>query len=205
MAQRGRMSRGGNSPGYSTSPSISRCTPEWPIWRRRWPSTPTTIWWSTATHRVRSIANLEKGKLAGQYPVGSPTPVPDIDFVLSGDPNIPNGGLAARFPVSTFRFLMCRWNGSRTNRHSVRHGCHHPAVRRLFRFPVVSAQCHLPWNALLGAVYLHPVRPRRQPACGAGQVDGTTRAPRAELVITSSRRRTCRCSLRCAAWGCPSR
>ena len=42
--QRGRTSRGGNSRGSSTSPSISRCRPGWPIWRRRWPSTATTIW-----------------------------------------------------------------------------------------------------------------------------------------------------------------
>ena len=44
VAQRGRTSRGGNSRGSSTSPPISRCRPGWPIWRRRWPSTPTTIW-----------------------------------------------------------------------------------------------------------------------------------------------------------------
>ena len=44
VAQRGRTSRCGNSQGSSTSPRISRCRPGWPIWRRRWPSTPTTIW-----------------------------------------------------------------------------------------------------------------------------------------------------------------
>ena len=42
------------------------------------------------------VANLEKRKLAEQYPA-EPT-APDIDFVLSGDPNLPNGGLLARFP-----------------------------------------------------------------------------------------------------------
>src|SRR5262249_34020383 len=43
-----------------------------------------------------NIANKEKRKLAAQYPQG--TTAPDIDFVLIGDPNLPNGGLAARFP-----------------------------------------------------------------------------------------------------------
>jgi len=41
------------------------------------------------------VANLEKRKLAEQYPVG--TKAPDIDFVLGGDPNLPNGGVASRF------------------------------------------------------------------------------------------------------------
>ena len=36
------------------------------------------------------IANLEKRKLAEQYPAG--TKAPDIDFVLGGDLNLPNGG-----------------------------------------------------------------------------------------------------------------
>ena len=48
------------------------------------------------------VANLEKRKLAEQYPAG--TKAPDIDFVLGGDLNLPNGGLAS--PVlraSTFR------------------------------------------------------------------------------------------------------
>ena len=42
------------------------------------------------------IANLEKRKLAEQYPPG--TKAPDIDFVLIADANLPNGGLYARFP-----------------------------------------------------------------------------------------------------------
>ena len=42
------------------------------------------------------IANIEKGKLADQYPEG--TDAPDIEFFLIGDPNLPNGGIAARFP-----------------------------------------------------------------------------------------------------------
>jgi hypothetical protein len=40
--------------------------------------------------------NKEKRKLAAQYPPG--TTAPDIEFVLLGDPNVPNGGLNGRFP-----------------------------------------------------------------------------------------------------------
>ena len=43
-AQRGRMSRGGNSRDSSTSPTSSRPKPGSPIWKRRWRSTATTIW-----------------------------------------------------------------------------------------------------------------------------------------------------------------
>jgi hypothetical protein len=42
------------------------------------------------------VANAEKKKLAMRYPKG--TKAPDIDFVLGGDPKLPNGGLFARFP-----------------------------------------------------------------------------------------------------------
>ena len=65
------------------------------------------------------IANLEKRKLAEQYPVGSEAP--DIDFVLRGDPNLPNGGLPARFPGLSFRsgFVVQR---PCAYRHRVRYG-----------------------------------------------------------------------------------
>jgi hypothetical protein len=42
------------------------------------------------------IATAEKRKLAQQYPVGSEAP--DIDFVMQGTFNLPNGGIHARFP-----------------------------------------------------------------------------------------------------------
>jgi hypothetical protein len=43
-----------------------------------------------------TIATVEKRKLAQQYPAG--TTAPDIDFVMHATPNLPNGGLHARFP-----------------------------------------------------------------------------------------------------------
>ena len=48
------------------------------------------------------IANIEKRKLAEQYPEG--TEAPDIDFVLSGDLNLPNGGFPPGSLASKSRF-----------------------------------------------------------------------------------------------------
>ena len=53
------------------------------------------------------VANLEKRELAEQYPGEAP----DIDFVLSGDPNLPNGGFAARFPGLYVPILDVSFNG----------------------------------------------------------------------------------------------
>ncbi len=55
------------------------------------------------------IANREKRKLAEQYPKGSEAP--DIDFVLGGDPNLPNGGFFARFPGIYIPILDWSLNG----------------------------------------------------------------------------------------------
>ena len=55
------------------------------------------------------IAIREKRKLAEQYPAG--TTAPDIDFVLSGDLNLPNGGLLARFPGLYIPILDISFNG----------------------------------------------------------------------------------------------
>ena len=88
-----------------------------------------------------AVANLEKRKLAEQYPVG--TKAPDIDFVLGGDPNLPNGGLCQPIPGplhSDPRFVVQR---PRADRHPVRHRRYHPAVR-LRGLPAVSAQSSSP-------------------------------------------------------------
>ncbi len=55
------------------------------------------------------IANREKQRLAEQYP--AETKAPDIDFVLSGDPNRPNGGFFARFPGLYIPILDWTLNG----------------------------------------------------------------------------------------------
>jgi PE-PPE domain len=55
------------------------------------------------------IANRVKRNLAEQYPDG--TVAPDIDFVLGGDLNLPNGGLFARFPGLYIPILDWSLNG----------------------------------------------------------------------------------------------
>ena len=55
------------------------------------------------------IANRVKRNLAEQYPDG--TVAPDIDFVLGGDLNLPNGGLFARFPGLYIPILDWSFNG----------------------------------------------------------------------------------------------
>jgi PE-PPE domain len=59
--------------------------------------------------QAATIANLEKQRLAEQYPEG--TKAPDIDFVLGGDLNLPNGGLEARFPGLYIPILDWSFNG----------------------------------------------------------------------------------------------
>ena len=66
------------------------------------------------------IANLEKRKLAEQYPAG--TTAPDIDFVLSGDINLPNGGLACPVPGPLHSDPRSVFQRPRADRHPVRHG-----------------------------------------------------------------------------------
>ncbi|MFG1935268.1 PE-PPE domain-containing protein [Mycobacterium sp. NPDC048908] len=84
------------------------------------------------------IANRVKRKLAEQYPAG--TKAPDIDFVLGGDENLPNGGLFARFPGLYIPILDWSLKRPRTDRHPVRHRGNQPAVRLHGRLPAVSAQ-----------------------------------------------------------------
>src|SRR6476469_4683962 len=56
------------------------------------------------------IANVVKRNLAEKYPTGTEG-APDIEFVLGGDPNLPNGGLLARFPGLYIPILNMTFNG----------------------------------------------------------------------------------------------
>jgi hypothetical protein len=100
------------------------------------------------------IANIEKQKLAEQYPEG--TEAPDIDFVLSGDPNLPNGGIASRFPGLYLPILDVTLNGpapTDTQFDTVE-------ILRQYDgasdFPLYPLNLVATANALLGALYVHP-------------------------------------------------
>ena len=99
------------------------------------------------------VANLEKRKLAEQYPVG--TTAPDIDFVLSGDPNLPNGGFAARFPGLYVPILDLSFNGSAptgTQFDTVEINRQYEGVSD---FPLYPLNVISLFNALLGVFYVH--------------------------------------------------
>jgi PE-PPE domain len=101
------------------------------------------------------IANLEKRKLAGQYPVGTPG-APDIDFVLSGDPNLPNGGVAARFPGLYVPILDVTFNGpapTNTQFHTVEINRQYEGISD---FPLYPLNLVADLNAVLGVFYVHP-------------------------------------------------
>ena len=100
------------------------------------------------------IANREKRKLAEQYPAG--TQAPDIGFVLSGDLNVPNGGLLARFPGLYIPILDLKFNGPEPTNTQF----HTTVITRqydgLADFPLYPLNLVADLNALLGVVYVHP-------------------------------------------------
>ena len=116
------------------------------------------------------IANVEKRKLAEQYPAG--TKAADIDFVLFADLNLPNGGLLARFPGLYIPILDFSFNGpapTDTPFDTVE-------INRQYDFfadfPLYPLNLISLLNAVLGAVYVHsypfdvslPPDPTKSPA-----------------------------------------
>jgi hypothetical protein len=100
-----------------------------------------------------TIANIEKQRLAEQYPEG--TDAPDIDFVLQGDPNLPNGGLWARFPGLYIPIIGWKFNGPEptdTQFDTV-------VITRQYDgfadFPLYPLNFVADANAVLGMVYVH--------------------------------------------------
>ena len=149
-----------------------------------------------------AIANLEKRKLAEQYPAG--TAAPDIDFVVGGDGNLPNGGINARFPGLYIPILNWSFNGPAPTDTPFKTVEINRQYDWFGDFPLYPLNLVADVNAFLGFIYVHmygatsacpPIRRSLPP----------TRASRATPATTSSRPKTCRCSVRCAPWGCPSR
>ncbi len=100
-----------------------------------------------------AIANVEKQRLAEQYPWG--TTAPDIDFVLGGDPNLPNGGLHARFPGLYIPILDWSFNGPEstdTQFDTVVITRQYDAVAD---FPLYPLNLVADLNAALGFFYVH--------------------------------------------------
>jgi hypothetical protein len=99
------------------------------------------------------IANLEKRTLAEQYPAG--TDAPDIDFVLQGDPNLPNGGLWARLTGLYIPIIDLSFNGpapTDTQFDTVEINRQYDGAAD---FPLYPINVIADLNAVLGLFYVH--------------------------------------------------
>jgi hypothetical protein len=99
------------------------------------------------------IANVEKRRLAELYPVG--TEAPDIDFVLQGTFNLPNGGFFARFPGLYIPIIDWTFNGpapTDTQFDTV-------MINRQYEFPsdvpLYPLNLIADLNVFLGGLYVH--------------------------------------------------
>ena len=100
-----------------------------------------------------TIANLEKQRLAEQYPAG--TTAPDIDFVLGGDPNLPNGGLLARFPGLYIPILDLSFNGPEPTDTQFDTVVITRQYDGVADFPLYPLNVIADLNAVLGFFYVH--------------------------------------------------
>src|SRR4029079_10432827 len=100
------------------------------------------------------IANVVKRNLAAKYPTGTEG-APDIEFVLGGDPNLPNGGLLARFPGLYIPILNFSFNGPEPT--DTRFDT--TVITRQYDlfadFPLYPLNFIADMNALLGFIYVH--------------------------------------------------
>ena len=200
-APRGRTSRGGNSRGSSTSPSISQSRPGSPIWRQAMAKYGNDHLVIYGYSQSAVIANMEKQKLAEQYPREPRPPISTSCWAVTSI--CPTGAFSPGSRAFTSRSSICRSTAPRRPTPSS-YRRHHPSVRWRGGFPVVSAQPRRRPERASGCVYVHLYGVDVSLAPDASKspaIQGRTVTP----PITSSRRRTCRCSVRCARWGCPSR
>jgi len=120
------------------------------------------------------IANVVKHRLAEQYPTGTSegNNAPDIDFVLGGDPNLPNGGLVSRFPGLYIPIVNLTFNGpalTDTQFDTVEINRQYDGFSD---FPLYPLNVVSLLNAVLGIVYVHmygldvslPADPTKSPA-----------------------------------------
>ena len=100
-----------------------------------------------------TVANTEKQRLAEQYP--DKTTAPDIDFVLGGDPNLPNGGLFARFPGLYIPILDWSFNGPEPTDTPFDTVVITRQYDAFADFPLYPLNLVADLNAFLGFIYVH--------------------------------------------------
>ena len=141
-----------------------------------------------------------EGKLAAQY-AGTEAP-PDIDFVLAGDVGVPNGGFGARFPGLHIPVLDWTYDGAELTDTPFDTAVITRQYDGFADFPLYPLNFVADLNAGLGLFYAHMCR-----STSAWLITRRRRLSSVSTAIpptTSSRARTCRCSVRCAPLGSPS-
>lgn len=102
------------------------------------------------------IANVVKKNLAAEYPKGAESPeAPDIDFVLGGDPNLPNGGLMSRFPGLYIPILDLSFNGAAATDTQFDTVEINRQYDGFSDFPLYPLNLVATLNAILGIFYVH--------------------------------------------------
>ena len=100
------------------------------------------------------VANVVKRKLAEQYPDG--TAAPDIDFVLTSDFNVPNGGVHARFPGLYIPILDWTFDGPEPTNTEFDTDVIIRQYDGFADFPLYPLNVIATLNALLGVIYVSP-------------------------------------------------
>ena len=98
----------------------------------------------------------ERGEAKARRAVPGGHQAPDIDFVLSGDPNVPNGGLHARFPGLYIPILDWTFNGPEPTDTQFDTIVITRQYDGLADFPLYPLNLIADLNAVLGVVYVHP-------------------------------------------------
>lgn len=99
------------------------------------------------------IANVVKKSLAEQDSEGAQPP--DIDFVLGGDPNLPNGGLMSRFPGLYIPILDLTFNGAAATDTPFETVEINRQYDGFSDFPLYPLNLIADLNAVLGVFYVH--------------------------------------------------
>ena len=95
---------------------------------------------------------MVKKHLAQQYPGPN---APDIDFVLGGDPNLPNGGLMCRFAGLYIPIVNLTFNGSAATNIKFDTVEINRQYDGFSDFPLYPLNVIADLNAVLGIIYVH--------------------------------------------------
>lgn len=104
-----------------------------------------------------NVANAVKKRLAEEYPAETPAgaDAPDIDFVLGGDLNLPNGGMMSRFPGIHIPILDWTFDGPEPTDTRFDTTVITRQYDAFADFPLYPLNLVADLNAFLGIFYVH--------------------------------------------------